>query len=148
MYNTSRSCILIPEWNFQAFGNSRRQAGENTTTVMLAMRDDIQRAMKRGEVTIAVLADFSKAFDTVSYSTILGKLHSQCFSKEYFKWVTSYLTGRRQFVQIDDAVSNTTNVCFGVPQGSILGPVLFNLYVNNLSENLDNSSYMFTSVCR
>ncbi|CAB4021737.1 Hypothetical predicted protein, partial [Paramuricea clavata] len=56
----------------------------NTTTVMLAMRDDIQRAMKR-------------------------KLHSQGFSKEYLKWVTTYLTGRRQFVQIDDAVSNTTN---------------------------------------
>ena len=118
---------------------SAYRKGHNTTTVMLAMRDDIQRAMKRGEVTIAVLADFSKAFDTVSYSTILRKLHSQGFSKEYLKWVTSYLTGRRQFVQIDDAVSNTTNVCFGVPQGSILGPVLFNLYVNDLSENLDDS---------
>ena len=93
--------------------------------------------MKRGEVTIAVLADFSKAFDTVSYSTILRKLHRQGFSKDYLKWVTSYLTGRRQFVQIDDAVSSTTDVCFGVPQGSILGPVLFNLYVNDLSDNLD-----------
>ena len=66
-------------------------------------------AMKRGvtiavlaEVTIAVLADLSKAFDTVSYSSILGKLHSQGFSKEYLKWFTSHLTGRRQFVQIDD----------------------------------------------
>jgi hypothetical protein len=85
---------------------------DNIFIVMLAMRDDIQRAMKRGEVTIAVLADFSKAFDTESYSTIIRKLYSQCFSKEYLKWVTSYLTGRRQFVQIDDAVANTTNVCF------------------------------------
>ena len=118
---------------------SAYRKGHNTTTVMLAMRDDIQRAMKRGEVTIAVLADFSKAFVTVSYSTILRKLHSQGFSKEYLIWVTSYLTGRRQFVQIDDAVSNTTNVSFGVPQGSTLGPVLFNLYVNDLSENLDDS---------
>ena len=49
------------------------------------------------------------------YSTILRKLHSEGFSKEFLKWVKSYLTGRRQFVQIDDAVSNTTNVCFGVP---------------------------------
>ena len=88
--------------------------GHNTTTVKLAMRDDIYRAMKRGEVTIAFLADFSKAFDTVSYSTILRKLHRQGFSKDYLKWVTSYLTGRRQFVQIDDAVSSTTDVCFGV----------------------------------
>ena len=50
---------------------------------MIAMRDDIQRAMQRGEVTIAVLADFSKAFDTVSYPTVLRKLHSQSFSKNY-----------------------------------------------------------------
>ena len=66
----------------------------NTTTVMIAMRDDIQRAMQRGEVTIAVLADFSKAFDTVSYPTVLRKLHSQGFSKNYLRWVTSYLTER------------------------------------------------------
>ncbi len=118
---------------------SSYRRGHNTTTVMLAMRDDIHRAMKRGEVTIAVLADFSKAFDTVSYPTILRKLHRQGFSKDYLKWVTSYLTGRRQFVQIDDAMSSTTDVSFGVPQGSILGPVLFNLYVNDLSENLDST---------
>ena len=111
----------------------------NTTTVMIAMRDDIQRAMQRGEVTIAVLADFSKAFDTVSYPTVLRKLHSQGFSKNYLRWVTSYLTERQQFVQIDDVMSNPTNISFGVPQGSILGPVLFNLYVNDLSETFDST---------
>ena len=103
------------------------------------MRDDIQRAMQRGEVTIAVLADFSKAFDTVSYPTVLRKLHSQGFSKNYLRWVTSYLTERQQFVQIDDVMSNPTNISFGVPQGSILGPVLFNLYVNDLSETFDST---------
>ena len=65
------------------------------------------------------------------------KTSPQGFSKNYLKWVTSYLTGRRQFVRINDAVFSTTDVCFGVPQGSILGPVLFNLYVNDLSDNLD-----------
>ena len=78
-----------------------------------------------GEATIAVLADFSKAFDTVSYPTILRERHGQGFSKDYLKWVTSYLTGRRQFVQIDDAMSSTNDVSFGVPQISILGPVFF-----------------------
>ena len=106
---------------------------------MIAMRDDIQRAMQRAEVTIAVLADFSKAFDTVSYPTVLRKLHSQGFSKNYLRWVISYLTGRQQFVQIDDVMSDPTNISFGVPQGSILGPVLFNLYVNDLSETFDST---------
>ncbi len=71
------------------------------------------------------------------YPTILRKLHRQGFSKDYLKWVTSYLTGRLQFVQIDDAMSSTTDVSFGVPQGSILGLILFN--VNYLSENLDST---------
>ena len=70
---------------------SAYRRGHNTTTVMLAMRDDIQRAMQRGEVTIAVLADFSKAVDTVSYPTFLRKLHSQGFSKNYLRWVTATL---------------------------------------------------------
>ena len=110
--------------------------GHNTMIVMLAMRDDIHRAMKRGEVTIAVLANFWKAFDTVSYPTILRKPHRQRLSKDYLKWVTNYLTGRQQFVQIDDAMSSTTNVSFGVPQGSILGPI-----VSQLTSNLVKITY-------
>ena len=86
------------------------------------------------------IADFSKAFDTVLYPTVLRILHSQGFSKNYLRWVTSYLMGRQQFVQIDDVMSNPTNISFGVPQGSILGPVLFNLYVNDLSETFDSTT--------
>ena len=87
------------------------------------MRDDIIHAMSKGEVTMAILADFSKAFDTVAYETVLKKLRGQVFSKSFLVWVTNYMTGRKQFVQIDDKKSSPLNVNFGVPQGSILGPV-------------------------
>ena len=95
--------------------------------------------MKRGEVTMAILAYFSKEFDTVAYGTVLKKMHKVGFSKSYLRWVTSYLTERKQFVQIDDKLSSTVEVAFGVPQGSILGPVIFNLYVNDLSDSLEAS---------
>ena len=82
--------------------NSAYRRGHSTTTTMLAIRDDILRAMKRGEVTVAVLADFLKAFDTVVYQTVLSKLHRLGFSKTSLKWIISYLTDRIQYVQVDD----------------------------------------------
>ena len=66
--------------------------------MLLAMMDDILRAMQR-EVTRAVLADYSTAFDTVAYETVPRKLHCLGFSKVYLKWTVSHLTGRKkQFV--------------------------------------------------
>ena len=83
---------------------------------------------------MAVLADYSKAFDTVAYETVLKKMHSIGFSKDYLRWLISYLNGRQQFIHIDDKVSDYVKISFGVPQGSIL----------DLSDNLDSiKSYQY-----
>lgn len=119
--------------------------GHSTSTVLMGMRDDLIKAMKKGGVTLMVLADFSKAFDTIDFKTLILKLSSLGFSTGFLRWLSSYLTDRSHFVQIDDKVSELETVRFGVPQGSILGPMLFNLYVSDLKEHLPPSvaSYQY-----
>ena len=110
--------------------------GHSTSTVLLGIRDDPLSTMKRREVTIMVLADFSKAFDTVCFKTVITKLHHLGFSKNVLEWLANYLCGRRQYVQIDDRKLSPVFSEFGIPQGSILVPMLFNLYFVDLPDIL------------
>ena len=136
-------------WQMSEFANSASllhdnissfRKGHSTTTALLGIRDDIKLAVKRKEITLMVLADFSKAFDTVCFKTTLKKFYKLGFTKNYLKWFISYLSGRTQFVQIDDTKSHLKLSQFGIPQGSILGPMIFNLYVSDLRDNLDLST--------
>ena len=68
------------------------------------------------------LANYSKAFDTVTSLTVTQKMSRLNFGRNFIQWIISYLPGRRQDVQIDDKTSQSLNVQFWVPQGSILGP--------------------------
>lgn len=116
---------------------------EATTTVLLRIRDDIIRAMKKGELTLIAFADFSKGFDTVDHSIVIRKLHAIGLSKTALLWILSYLSNRQQFVQVNDKKSPLKDVLFGVPQGSVLGPVIFNLYANDIQDFLKDGSTCF-----
>ena len=107
----------------------------STSTLLLKIRDDILRAMSKGELTLSVYSDCSKAFDTVQHHTIIQKLHKIGFSTSALKWFISYLRNRSQYVQVNDYKSVTKPCHFGVPQGSVLRPLLlFNLYLNDLQD--------------
>ena len=117
--------------------------GHSTTTVLLRIRDGIIKAMKRGEVTLTILANFSKAFDTIKYKTVLKKLNYLGFSRSFLNWTIEYLTDRWNFVQVDDKTSDRLRVKFGVLQGSIMGPLIFNLYVADLHARVNMQCHQY-----
>ena len=117
--------------------------GHSTTTLLLKLRDDIKRAMRNNEITLSVLIDDSKAFDTIDHEILLKKLISMNFSRGAIKILMSYLSNRQQYVQVDCHCSMHLPIYFGVPQGSILGPVIFNLYVAELPNYITSDSIQY-----
>ena len=99
--------------------------------------------MDRSEVTLSVLIDYSKAFDTIDHYILLEKLQKINFAKYTIKTICSYLIERYQYVQIEDKKSTLLPMFFGVPQGNLLGLVLFNLYVVKLAERTYSTTIQY-----
>ena len=87
--------------------------------------DRILQAIDKGEFVIGVFLDFSKAFDTVNHNNLLRKLYNYGIRGVTVKWFTSYLADKKQAVLYRNVMSSNCNITCGVPQGSVLGPILF-----------------------
>ena len=92
---------------------------------------------------IAVFMDFTKAFDSVPHERLLLKLHAYGIRDPLLSWIRSFLTNRQQRVVLRGHYSSWTAVLSGVPQGNVLGPILFLIYINDITRNVVSQSKLF-----
>ena len=116
----------------------------STETTLLSIHNDLILAIDRGEVTSLILLDLSAAFDTVDHSILLHRLqHWFGLHGTSLDWFSSYLTSRSQAVSIQNSTSSFSNLSCGVPQGSVLGPLLFALYTTPLDSVISKNSIKY-----
>lgn len=110
------------------------------TTALLNVTDDLLRSHDQGKVSILTLLDFSKAFDTINHDILCAVLEHMGFSQSSVTLLKNYLAQRMQYVRLNNSNSQLMAVTKGVPQGSILGPLLFVIYTSTFHRNIKHCS--------
>lgn len=117
--------------------------GHSTVSALVKITDDIRLNIENKMLTVLVLLDFSSAFNTVDLDILLAVLKSMNLSPTVISWFHSYLSCRQQRIVSDDMVSDWCVLTSGVPQGGILSPILFSVFINGISSSLDSNHHLY-----
>ena len=131
----------LDEAGFMTAFQSAYRKHHSTESALLNIHNDILLNVAKGSVTALTLLDLSAAFDTIDHTILLDRLNVYCgISELALGWFKSYLSGRTHSVKVGSTLSHPAALQYGVPQGSVLGPVLFSLYTNPLSSIIHSHS--------
>ena len=117
-------------------------------TNLLIAREEWTKSVDNGYPADVIYVDFSKAFDRVNHVILLQKLRCYGVCNPLLTWLQAWLTNRQMFVRVQGSLSDAVEMCCGVPQGSVLGPLLFLIYINDLPRNLSSPLLMFADDCK
>ena len=122
-----------------SFARLQYRRGHSTETALLHVMNSVYAAADEKKATVLVGLDHSAAFDTINHDVLINRLESQFgVDRGASCWLRSYLTDKQQFVKLGDHLSTTTQCASGVPQGSVLGPLLFTAYVSPVGELIES----------